>query len=69
MEQRKIDRINELARKSRAEGLSEEEKQEQQALRQEYIDAMKSSLHATLQNTVIVRPDGTRQKVEKRDKE
>lgn len=69
MEQAKIDRINELARKSRAEGLSVEEQQEQQALRREYIDAMKSSLHATLQNTVIVRPDGTRQKVEKRDKE
>lgn len=69
MEQAKIDRINELARKSRAEGLSVEEQQEQQALRREYIDAMKNSLHATLKNTVIVRPDGTRQKVEKRDKE
>lgn len=69
MEQAKIDRINELARKSRAEGLSEEEQQEQQALRREYIDAMKNSLHTTLKNTVIVRPDGTRQKVEKRDKE
>ena len=68
MEQAKIDRINELARKSRAEGLSEEEQQEQQALRREYIDAMKNSLHTTLKNTVIVRPDGTRQKVEKREK-
>ena len=59
-----IDRINELARKSRtAEGLTEEEKAEQQKLRREYIDAYKASLRNELEHTVVVRPDGTRQKL------
>lgn len=61
--QDKIDRINALARKSKAEGLTEAEKEEQQKLRREYIDAYKASLHAQLGNTVIVRPDGTREKL------
>ncbi len=62
--QEKIDRINALARKSKtAEGLTEAEKEEQQKLRREYIDAYKASLHAQLGNTVIVRPDGTREKL------
>lgn len=63
MEQKKIERISELSRKSRAEGLTEEEKLEQQALRQEYIQSMRQSLRATLDNSVIVRPDGTKEKV------
>ena len=46
-----IDRINELARKSKAEGLTEEEKAEQAKLRQEYIAACKSNLMAHLDNT------------------
>lgn len=62
--QEKIDRINALARKSKtAEGLNEAEKEEQQKLRREYIDAYKASLHAQLGNTVIVRPDGTRERL------
>ncbi len=61
--QDKIDRINFLARKSKAEGLNEEEKEEQQKLRREYIDAYKASLHAQLGNTVIVRPDGSRERL------
>ncbi len=62
--QEKIDRINALARKSKTEeGLTEAEKEEQQKLRREYIDAYKASLHAQLGNTVIVRPDGTREKL------
>lgn len=62
--QEKIDRINALARKSKtAEGLTEAEKEEQQKLRREYIDAYKASLHAQLGNTVIVRPDGTRERL------
>lgn len=64
MEQKKIDRINELARKSRTEqGLTEAEKQEQQQLRREYIDAYKNSLIAQLENTVILNPDGTKTKI------
>ena len=44
MDQKKIDRINELARKSKAEGLSEEEKAEQATLRREFIESYKRSL-------------------------
>lgn len=68
MEQSKIDRINFLARKSKAEGLNEEEKAEQAILRREYIDSVKASLVGHLENTTIVRPDGTKEKVSKRNK-
>ncbi|EJW99965.1 protein containing DUF896, bacterial, partial [gut metagenome] len=52
MEQKKLERINDLARKSRtAEGLTEAEKAEQTALRREYIDSFKQSLRAQLDNT------------------
>ena len=62
--QETIDRINALARKSRmAEGLTEAEKEEQQRLRRAYIDAYKASLRSQLEHTVVVRPDGTRQKL------
>ena len=49
--QEQINRINELARKSKAEGLTEEEKAEQATLRRAYIDAVKASLTANLDNT------------------
>lgn len=62
--QETIDRINELARKSRtSEGLTEAEKEEQQKLRRAYIDAYKASLRNELEHTVVVRPDGTRQRL------
>lgn len=63
MTQEKIDRINELARKQKGEGLTEEEKQEQFLLRREYIESYKASLVAQLDNTYIVEPDGTKRKV------
>ncbi len=59
MEKEKIDRINELARKSKAEGLTEEEKAEQKKLRQEYIDAIRADLRSQLDNIDIVNPDGS----------
>ena len=62
-----INRINFLARKSRSEGLSEEEKAEQARLRSEYVKAFRESLTSQLENTVIVRPDGTREKLNKKD--
>ena len=66
MEQKKLDRINELARKSRtAEGLTEAEKAEQAALRREYIDSFKQSLRAQLDSTVIVDPNGNRRPLKK----
>ena len=63
MTDEKIKRINELARKQKAEGLTEEEKAEQFKLRREYIDAYKQSLIAQLENTYILEPDGTKIKV------
>lgn len=57
-----IARINELARKQKAEGLTEEEKAEQLKLRGEYINAYKQSLIAQLENTYILEPDGTKKK-------
>lgn len=68
MEQKKIDRINELARKKKAEGLTPAEADEQAALRAEYIAGFRASLTAQLDNTVVVDPDGTRHKVEKKNK-
>lgn len=66
MEQKKIDRINELARKQKAGGLTEAEIAEQKTLREEYIAEFRAGLRAQLDNTVIVRPDGTRESL--RDK-
>ncbi len=60
MEQHKIDRINALAKKSKAEGLTPEEAAEQKALRAEYVAAFRASLTAQLDNTVIVDSNGNR---------
>lgn len=57
LNQEKINRINELARKSRtSEGLTEEEKAEQAALRQEYRDSVKANLVSQLESIEIVDP-------------
>lgn len=67
MDQKKIDRINELARKSKAEGLSPEEKEEQTQLRNEYRHAVVGNLNLQLENTYIMTPDGKKRKVGKHD--
>lgn len=59
MDKSRIDRINELYRKSKAEGLSEVEKMEQQILRKEYIDAIKHNLSSQLDNISIQEKDGS----------
>jgi uncharacterized protein YnzC (UPF0291/DUF896 family) len=59
MNQDKIDRINTLYHKSKATGLSEEEKAEQAALRKEYIEAIRGSLRGNLNNISIQETDGT----------
>ena len=59
MDQNKIDRINELARKSKTVGLTPEEKEEQAVLRKEYIASFRMSLRAQLDNIDIVEADGT----------
>ena len=67
MEQAKIDRINELARKARTpEGLTPEEAAEQDRLRKEYVAAIRASLTAQLDSTVIQYPDGTRKKLKRK---
>ena len=64
-----IDRINELARKSKTpEGLTEEEKSEQAVLRRAYIDSYKASLVANLENTYIVDEKGNKTKVQRKGK-
>ena len=66
MDQKKIDRINELARKSKAEGLTEAEKAEQQQLRKEYIADWRLGVQQTLDNTYIVDEHGNERKLKKK---
>ena len=66
MLQEKISRINELSRKAKTVGLTEEEKAEQQALRKEYIAEWKLGLQQTLDNTYVVDTEGNKRKLEKK---
>ena len=59
MDASRIDRINELYHKSQAVGLTEEEKEEQARLRQEYVSAVRGSLRNNLNNISIKEPDGS----------
>ena len=59
-----IARINELAHKAKAEGLTAEELTERDKLRRIYIDSVKASLVGQLENTYIVDPDGTKHKLQ-----
>lgn len=59
-----IKRINELAAKNKAEGLTEEELEERAKLRRIYIDSVKANLVGQLEHTTIVYPDGTKKKVQ-----
>ncbi len=63
-----IKRINELHYKSKNEGLTGAEKEEQQALRQAYIEAMRGHVRSHLENVVIQRPDGSREKLQRKSK-
>ena len=62
-----IARINELAHKAKTEGLTQEELTERDKLRRIYIDSVKANLVGQLENTYIVRPDGSKTKVKKKD--
>ena len=59
MTDEKINRINELYRKSQAEGLTEDEKKEQAILRKEYVASVKSNLRSQLNNIDMVNEDGS----------
>ena len=63
MTQEKINRINELARKAKAEGLTEAEKDEQTELRNEYRASVTGNLLQQLEKTYIMTPDGKKHKV------
>lgn len=58
-----IARINELARKAKAEGLTQEELQERDKLRRIYIDSVKASLVGQLENTYLVDENGKKEKL------
>lgn len=60
-----IARINALAKKAKSEGLTAEETAERDKLRRIYIDSVKANLTGQLNNTYILRPDGTKTKLEK----
>ena len=63
-----IDRINQLARKSKTpEGLTVEERKEQMELRRRYVEAVRENLKAQLDHTVIQEPDGTRRPLKPKD--
>ncbi len=59
MNQEKIARINELYRKSKAEGLTEAEKKEQAILRKEYIAAVRNNIRTQLNNVDVIEKDGS----------
>ena len=66
MNQTQIDRINALARKARAEGLTEEEKAEQTALRRAYVDAVVGNLKGQLEHTYVMDAEGQKRKLKKK---
>ena len=66
MDKKQIERINELGRKKKAEGLTEEEAAERAALHQQYISEWREQTRAMLDNLVIQRPDGPREPLKKK---
>ena len=66
MEQKKIDRINELARKAKTGGLTEAETAERAALRREYIDSVVGNLKGQLDNVYFVDEKGNKEKLKKK---
>lgn len=66
MDQKGIDRINELARKAKTEGLTEWEMEERSVLRRAYIDSVLGSLKSNLDNTYIMDENGKKEKLKKK---
>ena len=66
MEQERIQRLNELARKAKSGGLTDAETEERNLLRREYIDAVRGSLERHLDNTYLVDAQGNKQKLRKK---
>lgn len=53
-----IDRINELAKKKKEQGLTNEEAKEQSKLRKQYLDSFREGLKKQLENTKVIDPEG-----------
>ncbi len=64
-----VARINVLAAKAKAEGLTEEETNERMKLREEYLIQFRKGLHQQLDNTYVVGPDGIKRKLVKKQKQ
>ena len=67
MDPKKIERINELARKKKTSGLTEAEAEEQAALRKEYLDGYRTNLKAMLDSIVVQEKDGSRHPLKRKD--
>ncbi len=67
-DQKKTDRINELARLSKTRELTAEEKEEQAVLRKEFLENFRKGFESRLQNIQILEKDGTLTKVRKKKK-
>ena len=67
MDQKKIDRINELARKKKTVGLTEEELAEQAGLRKEYLDGYRQNLQTMLDGIIVQEADGSRHPLKRKD--
>ena len=67
MDQKQIDRINELARKAKTEGLTEAEAAEHAVLRRAYIDSVVGNLKGHLDNTYFVDEKGNKEKLKKKE--
>jgi len=65
MTDKMIERINQLYKKSKAEGLTDEEKKEQAELRQKYVQSFRQSLMGTLDNVYLVDEKGNQEKLKK----
>ena len=65
MEKSRIERLNELAKKAKSSSLTSSELTERDQLRKEYIAAFRANLKATLDNTVVIDPDGNRRSLRK----
>ncbi len=65
MEKSRIERLNELAKKAKSGSLTSSELAERDQLRKEYIAAFRANLKATLDNTVVIDPDGNRRSLRK----
>ncbi len=67
MDPKKIERINELARKKKTEGLTEAELAEQAALRKEYLEGYRENLKSMLDSIVVEEKDGSRHPLRKKE--